>query len=247
MKRLIALAVLALFCVGLQIFVNCSQPLESSDLPNPGPPFVRVDTLYIIDTVVVIDSGTVVDTVIVNDTVMVIDTNWVYDTTYVSDTVMQIDTVFVVDTLVEVDTMFAVDTVYQIDTVFVVDSTSQTDTVYIIDTVLQIDTVIVIEPGDSGPIVMCAQLSCNRQEIVWMFRNPEGDYRLEFTAASERDNPDQTLSVRIDGEEYFWKPSRDREFITEQYLEQNAIIRITSKKPPAFGHAIDVCLTMSKL
>jgi hypothetical protein len=246
-KRLIVLIALALCCVGFQIFVNCSQPLESSDLPNPVPPFIRVDTLYIIDTVVVIDSGTVVDTVIVSDTVTVVDTNWVYDTTYVSDTVMQIDTVFVVDTLMEVDTMFAVDTVYQIDTVFVVDSTSQTDTVFIIDTVLQIDTVVVIEPGDSGPIAMCARLSSCRQEIVWMFRNPEGDYRLEFTAASERDNPDQTLVVAIDGEKYFWKPSRDSEFITEQHLEQNAIIRINSKKPPAFGHAIDVCLTVSKL
>ena len=90
MKRLIFLTTcLALFAV-FQIVINCSSPLDSSNLtppiPNPG-----VDTIYITDTVITFDTIYLDDSVIVVDTITIVIT----DTVFISDTVTVFDTVVV--------------------------------------------------------------------------------------------------------------------------------------------------------
>ena len=100
MKRLIFLAAcLTLFAV-FQIVINCSSPLESSNLtpPNPNP---GVDTVYIFDTVFTSDTTFIVDTVFIDgDTIVVVDTFIISDTTIITDTVFISDTVTVFDTVV---------------------------------------------------------------------------------------------------------------------------------------------------
>jgi hypothetical protein len=117
----------------------------------------------------------------------------------------------------------------------------------VIDTVIQTDTVIVVVP-DTGTIrPFCSVLASNMQEIVWMFRNPDGEYRLEFSADMEKPQPNQTLTVDIDGQTFLWDPNADPEWITEMHLDMHATVRIIANKPPARGHSINVCLTLTKL
>ena len=151
------------------------------------------------------------------------------------DTTISIDTIVVVYDSTEVDTIIAVDTTIVADTVYVIDTTGQTDTV-----------VVVVEGGD-GAQTVCARLSSTRQEIMWMFRNEAGPFLLEFTAAAERLHPTQVLSVTVDGQVVEWIPGENRELILQQDLGENAAIEIYSGKPGAFGHAIDVCLTLTPL
>lgn len=159
-----------------------------------------------------------------------VDTLYVLDTTYIVHD-GNVDTVIVVDTIIQVDTVTVTDTITEIDTVF-------SDTTII-------DTVIVVEPGDIQMI--CDRLSCKQKEIVWLFRNAEGYYHLEFAAASEKEQPTHTLTVSIDGQAYDWKLSESLELVLDQNLGANATIRITTSTPKSFGHAIDVCLTMTKM
>ena len=86
MKRILLLAVWTVLLISVQLFVNCSNPLETDNSgPDPVPP--GVDTIYRYDTV------TLVDTVIGDDTVIVTDT--------FIDTFIDEITVIVVDTLVD--------------------------------------------------------------------------------------------------------------------------------------------------
>ena len=123
------------------------------------------------------------------------------------------DTLYVSDTIVFIDTIY-VDTIF-IDTIFV--DTAFADTFF------------------------CARLSSQRQEIVWMLFNQEGPYQLEFQALPERTHS-QTLIIDIDGQRFSWVPSDSRDFTIETELEQNALIRIASIPPHAFGQAVDICL-----
>ena len=153
----------------------------------------------------------------------------------------RVDTLFVFDTVVivhggRIDTVIVIDTIVQTDTV------TQTDTTYG-DTVT--DTVYVGEPGTGDGRMLCARLSSARQEIVWLFRNTEGPYHLEFAALPEREHPTHTLAVTIDGQAYDWSLSESLELVLDQSLGSNAMIRIMTSKPPSFGHAIDVCLTVT--
>jgi hypothetical protein len=155
----------------------------------------------------------------------------------------RVDTLFVFDTVVivhngRVDTLIAIDTIIQTDTV------TQIDTTYG-DTVT--DTVFVGEPGEGDGQMLCARLSSSQQEIVWLFRNAEGPYHLEFAALPERDHPTHTLAVTIDGQTYDWSLSESLELVLDQNLGSNAMIRILTSKPPSFGHAIDICLTVARL
>lgn len=134
-----------------------------------------------------------------------------------------------------------VDTIIDYDTILVV------DTLTVVDTLIVTDTVIIVEPGPGDSGMVCARLTSVIQEIVWLFRNSEGMFKLEFAAAVERDHPVQTLTVDIDGEEFIWKPAEDSEFIENMHLDQNAVIRINPKKPPSLGHSIDICLTVTRL
>ena len=98
MKRILLLAVLALAAGILALAGSCSHPLESDDIgggQEPSPNVVRVDTLLIFDTVMIIDTGTVYDTVYNFDTLVIIDSNFTFDTVYYIDTVFQVDTVVI--------------------------------------------------------------------------------------------------------------------------------------------------------
>lgn len=203
MKRLILFAATMLLLGAAQSLMNCADPLESPQGRILNPP-VPGDTVYVVDTVVIID------------------------------------------TIGTVDTVTIIDTISTIDTVMIIDTVGTTDTVLIIDTVIVIDTVTVEVPTLDSQFV-CARLSCNQKEIVWLLRNQAGLYRLEFAGEVESDQPVQTVKIDIDGEEYLWNPAAEAEFMKELTLARNATIRITPKKPPAFGHAIDICLKIVAL
>lgn len=192
MKRSALLLSGLLAVLAFQAILNCSQPLESSDLsgglnPAPGSPG---DTLFVVDTIFITHGG-------------------------------------------KVDTVIVVDTVIQVDTVTVMDSTV-------------VDTVIIVEPDPGDSDILCARLSQARQEVVWLFRNTEGLYHLEFVALPEREHPTQILEVTIDETTYTWNMAQGLKMIFDQSLTSNATIRIATKKPPAFGHAVDICLTMTR-
>ncbi|MEW5923816.1 MAG: hypothetical protein AB1746_07500 [Candidatus Zixiibacteriota bacterium] len=128
-----------------------------------------------------------------------------------------------------------------------IDTIYNLDTVNISDTTTIVDTVIVVVHDSSGSQILCSRIASNQPEIVWMFRNVEGPYLLEFVAFTEEEQPTQKLIVDIDGEEYKWTPASDPEFILNMHLNQNAMIYISSKTPRALGHAIYICLTISGL
>lgn len=117
-----------------------------------------------------------------------------------------------------------------------------TDTIVVFDTVVVIDTVVVVDTISVGDTTFCARLNSHRKEIVWMIGNDEGLYNLEFSVIREREDPSQILVINIDDQQLFWPPSEYSEFIVDQYLGQNAIVRIESIPPHSYGHAIDICL-----
>jgi hypothetical protein len=164
-----------------------------------------------------------------------------------------LDTLYNTDTIIVVDTTSYADTIYILDTVFVYDSSVFVDTIYtsdsiiVFDTVTLVDTIIVIEPDPNRPQVVCSRIACNQKEIIWMFRNPEGIFHLEFVAAVESDDPSQKLVVHIGDQTYAWKPSDHPEMIMDLHLAPNTTILIESSKPPAYGHSIDICLTINPL
>mgnify|MGYP001180902711 CR=1 FL=1 len=151
------------------------------------------------------------------------------------------------DTIVYIDTVFVYDSTYQFDTLIIIDTINQIDTVIIIDSIGHVDTLIIVEPGPDGPLMLCSRLACNQKEIIWMFHNQEGSYRLDFAATTERDKPTQTLVVEIDGHSTTWNTAEDQELVIEQGLNANTTIKIYSANPHALGHSIDICLTMTKL
>jgi hypothetical protein len=105
-----------------------------------------------------------------------------------------------------------------------------TDTVVVVDTIIVADT------------MFCARLNSHRKEIVWMIRNHEGLFRLEFSAITDRENDSRTLVINIDDQRLFWHLSQYSEFIAGQNLKQDAIVRIESIPPHSYGQAIDICL-----
>jgi hypothetical protein len=155
------------------------------------------------------------------------------------------DTIYTFDTMLVFDTTVIYDSTFNFDTVVVIDTIVNIDTLVVIDTTSDVDTIFIDPSGPGGFGVVCARLSSAQKEIVWMFRNAEGTYLLEFVASVERAHPNQTLSVDIDGQTFLWNPLENSEYITEQLLGQHAVIRITPNKPMSLGHAIDICLTVS--
>jgi hypothetical protein len=163
------------------------------------------------------------------------------------DTLYDTDTIIVIDTNSYTDTIYVLDTLIIYDTSLFVDTIYNSDTIVVFDTVLTVDTVIVIEPDPNGSQIICSRIACNQKEIIWMFRNPEGIYHLEFVAAVESDDPSQRLTVHIGNQAYTWKPSGNPEMIMDLHLDPNTTIFIESSKPPAYGHSIDICLTINPL
>ncbi len=221
MKRIILLILVAAAVVSFQLFMNCAQPLESDDCPKPDPPIIIHDTVFQTDTIYIGDSTYIVDTIIIIDTVSTIDTFYIFDT------------VDVVDTIITIDTIIYVDTFYN------------TDTINIYDTITIVDTVIIEIPDTSGALMYCARMSSHLKEIVWMFRNPSGDYKLEFTAQSLQNKPIRDIIVEIDGEEFEWQPDIVSELIFDLHLEEHSTVTIYSTNPRVLGHEIDICLTIT--
>ncbi len=228
MKRVIVLFILALTLIGIQFIANCADPLETTANGSGSPVGPKTDTIYSFDTVVVIK----IDSIIHFDTIRS------YDTVVV----IRIDSVLHYDTIRSYDTTVVI----RIDSVLIYDTIHSFDTIAIFDTVMHIDTVF-INGHDTceGSKMVCSRIASNQQEIIWMFRNLEGIYHLEFSATTERSHPTQTLNLNIDGHDFAWSTADNPEFITDLHLGPNAKIVITSNKPGAFGHAIDVCLTMT--
>lgn len=219
MKRLMALLIFGLACLAFQVVSNCAQPLDdSSQLVGPTPG-PRPDT----------------DTVIIYDTIMVVDSNLVIDTVVIIDTIISGDTVLVIDSTTIVDTLWIVDTIETVDTVTIV------------DTIIFVDTVEITLPDTSGTHMVCARLGSNQQEIVWLFRNEAGLYSLEFSSLPDRDKPARTLYVSIGDQEFEWPLEESLEYLTEAALVENAVIIIRSSKPSSFGHAIDICIDVTRL
>jgi len=234
-KRIFLLTICAVIFWCSQILLNCSSPLESigGNVPSPPSP---AETVFVHDTVFLGDSicDTVYDTVAVIDTVHDSAADTIYDTIVVIDTISDstTDTIFVIDTVIQTDTI--IDSV--IDTVIVFDTVS--------DTI--IDTLIIIEPDTNGTMILCSQISSCNREIVWLFRNAEGMFHLEFVAEAQDEFGKRTLFVEIEGHKYVWKPDINPELIIDRHLSANATIKIYPDKPPAFGHSIDICLTMTR-
>lgn len=133
--------------------------------------------------------------------------------------IQETDTVFVTDTITFSDTLYA-------DTTFI-------DTLYIDSTI--IDTVFL-------DTMFCARLNSQRQEIVWMLFNQEGQFHLDFQTLTERIRDSQILLIDIDGSQFHWDLSENRELEIDINLERNALIQITTLPPHAYGQAIDICL-----
>ncbi len=163
------------------------------------------------------------------------------DTTFIFDTVTETDTVALdtvaLDTVVQKDTVVLHDTVTQTDTVTQIDTVTQTDTITIVD------TIIIIEPDTTGTNRFCGNLSAHQQQIVWLFKNNSGNYRLEFVASTEQDKPPKDLEIDIDGQVFMWSPTQNMELTLEHELIKDATIKIISTSPHSRGHTVTVCLT----
>ncbi|MEW6051769.1 MAG: hypothetical protein AB1644_12020 [Candidatus Zixiibacteriota bacterium] len=141
--------------------------------------------------------------------------------------------------IVRVDTIVLTDTVIQTDTVV------NTDTIIQTDTVVDVDTVYIELPDSCASQTQCARLNCYRKEIVWMFENPEGQFHLTFTARLDKDQPPQTLLVKINDQSYEWTPVDARVLEVDTRLSADASVVIKPENPQAFGHAIDICVTLT--
>jgi hypothetical protein len=170
-----------------------------------------------------------------------VDTVYIFDTLTPSDTAVRVDTIRIHDTMIQHDTVRQIDTTVRFDTVHIVDPH------YIYDTVMLVDTVTIVVPDVCEPEPFCGELSSCDKDLIWMFRNEAGDYRLEFSGYAEKDQPLQTIIVNIDGTDYEWQAATDPLWITELNLPANTTITIGLTKPLAYGHAISICLKMTKL
>ncbi|MCH9031357.1 MAG: hypothetical protein IIB00_03755 [candidate division Zixibacteria bacterium] len=172
------------------------------------------------------------DTVIVTDTLFLLDSIFITDTLVQIDTILQIDTVIINDSIVLIDTLILIDTLVQIDTLL------QIDTVFIVDTVI-VDT--------SDALSFCGILNSRQQEVVWLFRNAAGSYRLEFSGFIEKTRPPKEITIFVGDKSYIWFPTESMEFIFEQDLDQNVIVKLSSLPANSFGHDLHVCLTLVPL
>lgn len=106
------------------------------------------------------------------------------------------------------------------------------------------ETVIVVDTITLADTMFCARLNSYRQEIVWIFHNQEGLFRLEFVAAPQREHSSQTLVVNINEQQFLWCLANSLEFMLELDLEQDTFVKIASDPPHAYGKSIDICLSV---
>ncbi len=215
-------AVATVIALAFVIFqaIDCSSPLTTEDVTG-----IRQT-----DTVVVV----LADTIFMFDTVYTpADTIFVPgETLYVP-----LDTIFLPGDTVYLpgDTLFLPgDTIYvPLDTVYLPGDTvyMPPDTVFLPDTIMQ----------------FCARLEAPVQEIVWPLMNEAGTYALDFEAVLESDRPAQSLTVDIDGRLFEWSLAESLELRFEGAQGDDAIVRISHIPPPASGHAVDICMRVTRL
>lgn len=122
------------------------------------------------------------------------------------------------------------------------------DTIVVTDTITIIDTVIVNPPGDTTTkSENCGRFGSQRKELVWLFNNDEGNYRLEFLAKAYKFKPEQVLIIDVNGETLQWIPADNPRLTLEKALSPYTVVKITPEDPAAFGHCIDICLWVTKL
>ncbi len=232
------------------------------DTLTPSDSALRIDTVRIYDTIRTTDTTVAhdtiqqIDTTIRFDTIHIIDPHYIHDTVTMVDTVTEtttvIDTLIHTDTVTHVDTVTVTHTVVHYDTVVVNDTLTTIDTIIAVDTITSVDTVVRVDTVQVGPVncepePFCGKLSSCDKDLVWMFRNAAGDYRLEFSGYAEKDQPLQTIVVNINGKDYYWQAATTPLWIKELTLSANTIIKIKLTSPPAYGHAISICLNMTKI
>lgn len=292
MKRSMVIGILSLIGLGVVYLASCAEPLDVTSSPNNNPP-VRVDTVFVFDTLTPSDTSLRIDTIRVHDTVhltdtihrqdtirqidttvrfdtiRIIDPRYIYDTVTLVDTVKMTETTTVVDTLMRSDTIVQYDTVnvishdtvnivhydtvtvtqtiIQHDTILVNDTIFRIDTITVVDTIVRVDTVTIGDPVDCNPEPFCGKLSSCDKDLIWLFRNAAGTYRLEFSGFAEKDQPLQTIVLNINGVDYNWQAATNPLWIKELTLPANTTIKIGLTKPPAYGHAISICLQMTRI
>lgn len=264
MKRIILLLLVSLTLFVIQGLLNCSSPLETEDgglIPNPPIIIDSTDTIYItdtifsndtiivtdtlfvpdsttiIDTIIVVDTNIIIDTVVNNDTLIITDTVTIYDSSTVFDTVT------VIDTIINWDTIIVNDTITDIDTIVIYD-TIPGDTIY--DTTVVYDTIIINVPDSTDGIPFCARLSSHLPEIVWILKADPGEYNFEFLALADEFKQGRSLIVTINDDEYIWDPLANDELLLDITIDSKITIKIVPDNPAALGHAVDICLTITK-
>ncbi len=122
-----------------------------------------------------------------------------------------------------------------------------TDTLIFTDTVIIYDTVIVEITDSIFVDGFCARIGAHRKEIVWLFKDLSGNYRLSFLSSYESDKPAQELILVIDDKQFSWIPSNDDKLEIDIELFEDSSVRIYLANPGAYGHTIDICLYLEKL
>jgi hypothetical protein len=138
----------------------------------------------------------------------------------------------------------------RVDTVIVIDTVTipePPETVIVIDTIIQVDSVIIALPDSGRSQIFCETINAFQHEIDWRFINPEGRFRLEFVIVGLQGPPPQTLAIDINDQRFLWCPEEESTFTIEPELAPNAFLRITTIPPHAYGHGIDICVTITAL
>ncbi|MBI5037202.1 MAG: hypothetical protein HZC01_00625 [Candidatus Kerfeldbacteria bacterium] len=146
----------------------------------------------------------------------------------------------VADTITVHDTIH--DTTAIHDTTEVHDTTTVHDTIY--DTTVIIDTILV----DSCTLKpSCGTLDCKTKQIKWFIPLQPGQYTFDFFGTTEKDKPEQQLTVQIGALTYDWPIGTQKELSLDYTTSSSGIwVVITSDPPPARGHEIQICLQIRK-
>ncbi|MFH0804749.1 MAG: hypothetical protein V1916_00975 [Patescibacteria group bacterium] len=114
------------------------------------------------------------------------------------------------------------------------------------DTVRIIDTVWIDTSQYSGQF--CGYIGGCTKSIAWFLAAPAGHYRLEFSAVTDKDQPAQTLTTTVGDSQYAWPVGTSKEFtVGDAALSGPQWVIVKSAVPPAYGHGISVCMTVTRL
>lgn len=135
------------------------------------------------------------------------------------------------------------------DTVFTPCDTCPPDTVFI-DTcdACECDTL----PPDTvyidRPTTICGQIRASQKSLEIPLVNESGGYLLQVHMTADKPKPQQTVDLTVDGilvESV--EALADTSFEVKTSLKKNAILVFKPNIPPASGHAIHICVTITAL